>query len=144
MTDDEYEEAFRRLRRRFSHETKRELLRGLQHMLAESEHYDEIKNVRLARRHVAVSADKTYGIDFSYHYFDFFLGVLSFLHGGPSWPGKPVNQNRVIVWRNRRSVLLSTLLFLRANYGASHDIRFSRAIVLPYPNPAIGHRVMPV
>lgn len=141
MNDREYEEAFSRLRRRFPHETKKRLLREFQHALADSEHYDDVCDNSLRHRLVAVSCDRTRNVDFSYHYFDFFLGALSYLHGGSPSPRKPINQNRVIVWRNRRSTLLKILLFIRSQYGASHEVRFSRAIVLPYPDPEVGHRL---
>jgi hypothetical protein len=143
LSDEDYARIFRNLRRDVKSKAKKTYLRDMENLIAEEpDRYDEVRAIPTSTRHVIVSFDRTYNTHFSYDYFDLTLLAFTRLHGGRG-VFKPTHQNRVIRWCNSRRSLLRLLLFMRRHFGASHDIRFSRALIVPYPRPAVGHQLDP-
>lgn len=140
VSDFEFERVFNRMRGDTTSAARRRYLTDLQGMLEEtSDVLDLLKDARYSpNRRVLVSFDRTYRTKFSYLYFDLTLLLLTRVHGG-SAVHRPTAQNRVIVWRNRKRDLLSILRFVRRHFGTSHHIRFSRALIVPYPSTTASY-----
>lgn len=126
--EDFLEVAFKQLRRDFTTKTKRSFLNDIQGQIEEDERTLEIMRKprikeRYATFHMAISILS--------------LVALDALSGG-SGIYKPSNQMRALQWNSRRSDLLRVLRYFARNNA---QVRFRRALVLPFPIPPIGHRI---
>ncbi len=119
--------------------TKRSFLNDTQGQIEEDERTLEImRRPRIKERYVVVKFDRRKNDGkFSYGYFDLVLVALDALSGG-SGIYKPSNQMCALQWNSRRSDLLRVLRYFARNNA---QVRFRRALVLPFPIPPIGHRI---
>lgn len=134
-----FNSQFRKLRREFSDNAKRSFLRDIQGQIEEDEDiYDILKTTTGKQRYLAVTFDRRKNDDsFSYVYFDLVIVLLDRLAGGRGIY-KPANQLRVLKWNAKKSDLLKVLLYFASN---NTQLRFKRALILPFPTPAVGFKI---
>ncbi len=134
-----FEIAFDDLRLEFTARTKRDFLNDLRGQLEENVQVEEILQKWRAEPHyVAVSFDrKKNDLIFSYGYFDLVLVALDAIAGGAGIY-KPVNQLRVLRWHATKADLVKVLRYVGK---LDRKINPRRLLILPYPNPPIGHRI---
>lgn len=138
-TEDVFTSAFKKLREIFTFKTKRAFLDDLKGQIEDDEDIQEILRKPKAKlRYFAVTFDRRKNdMAFSYNYFDVLLVALDAISGG-NGIYKPSNQMRALQWNGSRSDLLRVLRYFARH---NHQVNFWRALVLPFPVPAAGHRI---
>jgi len=138
---DTFELTFRRLRREFSAKTKRTFLTDMQGQIEEDTDIQRIlSKSRPEPRYIAVTFDRWKNDNnFSYSYFDMLLVALDALSGGAGIY-KPSNQMRALRWNGSRRDLMQVLRYFARNNA---QVRYRRALILPFPLPPVGQRIDP-
>jgi hypothetical protein len=135
-----FDTAFSLLYSEFRSRKIKSFFRDLRGVLEEDEDIMDI--LRTPTRHnrlVCVSADRRKNdAAWSYPDFDKVLILLDAICGG-NGIRKPVNQLRVLQWNASRKNLAKVLRYLAKSFSS---IDFKSALVLPYPDPATGIRIV--
>lgn len=130
--------AFRLLKKQFTAKTKRNFLNDIRGQLEENDEISEILQKRGAIQYLAVTFDrKKNDKTFSYNYLDVALVTLDAIWGGHGIY-KPSNQMRALRWDATPADLLFVLRIMRGN---NHQMRFRRALILPFPIPVVGYKI---
>jgi hypothetical protein len=134
-----FEAAFERVREAVTAKTKRAFLDDMQGQIEEDESIQKILRKRRARpEYVAVTFDRRKNDNsFSYGYFDLVLVALDAISGGGGI-FKPSNQMRALRWNGTKGNLLQVLRYFAQNNA---QVRFRRALILPFPVPLVGYRI---
>lgn len=134
-----FKSAFRRLRRDFAANTKRVFLNDIQGQIEEDEDIQKILSKPGKKpRYLALTFDRRKNdSNFSYAYFDLMLVALDTISGG-NGIYKPSNQMRAIRWNGTPSDLLRVIQYFARNNA---QVRYRRALILPFPTPPIGQRI---
>jgi hypothetical protein len=137
--EDVLKAAFRQLRRDFTAKTKRAFLDDIQGQIEEDGEIQEILGKPHTRsRYLAVTFDRRKNDNnFSYSYFDLVLVALDAISGGGGIY-KPSNQMRALQWNGSRPDLLRVLRYFARNNA---QVRFRRALILPFPVPPVGRGI---
>ena len=131
--------AFRILNKEFSAKARRSFLSDIRGQLEEDDEIAEIlSKSRNSIQHLALTFDRRKNdTTFSYPYFDMVLVALDAISGG-NGIYKPSNQMRALQWNGSRKDLLRVLRYLRQN---NSQIKFKRALILPFPTPPTGYGI---
>ena len=134
-----FDDAFRILRKQFTAKKRRTFLDDIRGQLEEDEVIRAILSKQRGQpRYLAVTFDrKKNDAVFSYSYFDMVLVALDAVSGG-NGIYKPSNQMRALRWNGTRTSLLRVLRYVRRN---NSQVRFRRALILPFPAPPVGYRI---
>lgn len=137
--EDIFEAAFTQLRQDFTAKTRRAFLDDIQGQIEDDEEIQEIlQKPRTKSRYLAMTFDRRKNDgNFSYSYFDLVLVALDAISGG-SGIYKPSNQMPAVQWNGRRSDLLRVLRYFARN---NSQVRFWRALVLPFSVSPVGYRI---
>ena len=135
--------VFDELRRQIRGKAKRAFFNDIEAQIEEDEELQDILTQHRKSRYLAITFDRRLNdlnfsyLNFSYGDFDLLLVVLDALSGG-NGIYKPSNQIRALRWMGDEQQLLgATLRFGRTN----RQLRYWRAMVLPFPEPIIGSRI---
>lgn len=130
--------VFDELRHQIRGKAKRTFFNDIEAQIEEDEELQDILTQHRKSRYLAITFDRRLNdFNFSYGDFDLLLVVLDALSGG-SGIYKPSNQIRALRWMGDEQQLLdATLRFGRIN----RQLRYWRAMVLPFPEPIIGSRI---
>lgn len=135
-----FDTAFLELESEFRSRKIKGFFRDIQNLLEEDENIMDILRKRTRPgRLLCVSADRRLNDStWSYSDFDKVLISLDAACGGRGIR-KPVNQLRVLQWNASRQDLAKVLRYLGRSIGS---IDFKSVLVLPYPDPAAGVRIV--
>ena len=130
--------VFDELRRDLASKSRRAFLNDVEGQIEEDDELQEILTQHRKSRYLAITFDRRKNDPhFSYGDFDLLLVVLDALSGG-NGIYKPSNQIRALRWMgNEQQLLATTLYFGRTN----PQLRYWRAMVLPFPGRIVGHRI---